>query len=155
MSIYLSRLAELTSADFPSILSFVPFTAFIIVVSETIASLSPQKLALLHSVLNVFHPVIEDSPSTHRLYDTCRRFYEFAEMVFAAKRPGQSPGPAQRSRGESDAPLHAHFDLSMANQPMSQAEWEDVMHSLEIELGDGASDAMAGDVDLFTLEWGS
>lgn len=133
----------------------MPFTAFIIVVSDAIAALSHQKLALLSSVLQVVEPALESSPSTKRTYEICRKFYQFAEVVVAEKSAAHSRETRERPSHSWEAPLQTSFDPSMANGMMSQAEWEEVMRSLEMELGDGASQAMAGEVDAFTQAWGS
>lgn len=133
----------------------MPFTAFIIVVSDAIATLSHEKLALLSSVLNIVAPAVESSPSTKKTYETCRRFYQFAEVVVAEKSAVHSQETAQRRSSSRDAQLQSSFHPATTNEMMSQAEWEEVMRSLDMELGDRGSQAMAGDVDPFTQDWTS
>lgn len=112
-------------------------------------------MALLQAVLKVLEPVVDDSPSTCQLYDTCRRFYQFAETVLLERGSGQS---LKAMQGPSTAfnmfsgPAVPPID---STQTMSQAEWEEIMQALEVELGAGASGAMAGDLDPFSQGWDS
>lgn len=121
-------------------------------VSEAVALLSRQRLALLHRVLEVMERGIEDSPSTRRLYQTCKQFYEFADLVLAEKAPAAAPATTQ---GLGDAPERADgldSTVDWNEVTMSHAEWEDVMRDLEVQLGDGASGALAGNTDPFALD---
>ncbi|KAH8700946.1 hypothetical protein BGW36DRAFT_425745 [Talaromyces proteolyticus] len=71
-----------------TLFALVPFTPFIVLAGNTVAKPSAEDLNLLWSALTSIEAMSHESPSSQKLYNTCKAFYQFAEDTFSRKMKG-------------------------------------------------------------------
>ncbi|KAM0559947.1 hypothetical protein ACHAPJ_003899 [Fusarium lateritium] len=112
----------------------VPFTSFIVLAGNTVASSSSEDLALISAAVLAIKPIANSGAPGKKLFDVCKAFYQFASFSVARQVTESATVYEQAIPTTTFTnPQVATFDHIMAPQ-----DWDTVID--EFQLGDGAGD---------------
>ncbi|KAF4959225.1 hypothetical protein FSARC_10816 [Fusarium sarcochroum] len=112
----------------------VPFTSFIVLAGNTVASSSSEDLALLSAAVLAIKPIASSGPPGKKLFDVCKAFYQFASFS-VARQVTESAAVYQQAIPTT---TFTNPQVTAYEHIMVPQDWDTVMD--EFELGDGAGD---------------
>jgi hypothetical protein len=148
-----------------SMLSLVPFSCFLVLAGNGIATSSRVDLSLLSEVLEVVKLAVDQSPVAWKTYEMCESFYRIVDRIVPAnlnEPPELSFIPscqeARSAGGSHPQPESASdaFDATLLSDlPMLQQDWDNFMTEFDFGMDGVDFGALASDMEPFIVGSGT
>jgi hypothetical protein len=157
---------NVNTLTFPySMLSLVPFSCFLVLAGNGIATSSRVDLSLLSEVLEVVKLAVDQSPVARKTYEMCESFYRIVDRIVPANlnQPSALLFPPSRQEDRSAGGMDPHtvsasdaFDAPLLSDlPMLQQDWDNFMTEFDFGMDGVGFGALASDMEPFIVGSGT